>query len=58
VRVNSGEMILNKGQQANLFKIIQDGNGVGNNSKQNVEFRINGADLVGVLEQQNKIARL
>lgn len=58
VRVNSGEMILNKGQQANLFKIIQDGGSVGNNSKQNVEFRINGADLVGVLEQQNKIARL
>lgn len=58
VRVNSGEMILNKGQQANLFKIIQDGGSVGNNSKQNVEFRISGQDLVGVLEQQNKIARL
>ena len=58
VRVNSGEMILNKGQQANLFKIISDGGSVGNNSKQNVEFRISGQDLVGVLEQQNKIARL
>ena len=44
-RVNSGEMILNRSQQKNLFSLIN--NGVSGGSK--VEFKIQGKDLVGVL---------
>lgn len=52
VRVNSGEMILNKRQQGNLFKMINDGTGV-DSSNGNVHFRIEGKDLVGVLSNYN-----
>lgn len=49
-RVNSGEMILNKRQQANMFNLL---NGVvgapGSSSGGAVDFRIRGTDLVGVL---------
>lgn len=48
--VNSGEMILNKAQQARLFKLA-NGGAVGGNQ---VEFHISGTELVGVLNNQNR----
>lgn len=47
-RVNKGEMILNKGQQSNLFRMINNG-GVGNGE---VQFKIQGKDLIGVLRNE------
>ena len=47
-RVNSGEMILNKAQQRNLWEIA---NGKSGTSGQ-VNFKIRGADLVGVLNNE------
>jgi len=44
--VNSGEMVLNKGQQANLFKLANGNGGAGGGM---VEFEIKGDKLVGVL---------
>lgn len=49
-QVNSGEMILNKTQQANLFKMANTGVGGGGQ----VEFHISGTELVGVLNNQNR----
>lgn len=46
-RVNSGEMILNQKQQANLFHALN--NGVSNGGGQ-VEFKISGSTLKGVLK--------
>lgn len=48
--VNSGEMILNRTQQGNLWKQINSGT----MSAGQVEFRISGTDLVGVLGNNNK----
>lgn len=50
-RVNSGEMILNAGQQANLFRMLNSGTS-GNSG--NVQFRISGTDLVGTLNNYNR----
>lgn len=55
-RVNAGEMILNNSQQGRLFAAL---NGVGSFdnggvSAGNVQFRIQGNDLVGVLNNYNK----
>ena len=47
--VNSGEMILNKTQQARLFKIA-NGGAPGDNT---VTFHISGSDLVGVLNNNS-----
>ena len=47
-RVNRGEMIINKGQQANLFKMLNQGSTGGGE----VQFRIQGKDLVGVLRNE------
>ena len=48
-RVNSGEMILNNRQQRNLFNLL-DGNASKNPiSNGSVEFKIQGKELVGVL---------
>ena len=52
--VNSGEMILNKTQQANLFRMANGGVTGGNQ----VEFHISGTDLVGVLNNNNRKNRL
>lgn len=58
VRVNSGEMILNRSQQANLFKMINEGTTKGNDLG-NVQFRIQGKDLVGVFANyNNKMSKL
>lgn len=55
-RVNSGEMILNSGQQANLFSMLNS-NVKNNNSE--VKFTIEGKQLVGVLNNyNNKISKV
>lgn len=53
-RVSSGEMILNKSQQSNLFKLL-DGNATANatGGANEVEFVIHGNTLRGLLNQQN-----
>lgn len=51
VRANSGEMILTKGQQGTLYKALATGNLGGGN----VEFKIRGGDLVGALNNYNRI---
>ena len=53
--VNSGEMILNRSQQARLFQMANSG-GIGGQ----VEFHISGTELVGVLNnntRKNKLIR-
>lgn len=52
--VNSGEMILNKTQQARLFKLA-NGGAVGGSQ---VEFHISGTELVGILDNMNRKNRL
>lgn len=52
-RVNSGEMILNPTQQANLFSMLNTG-GMGGVE---VKFRIDGTTLVGVLNNYNSKSR-
>lgn len=57
-RLNGGEMILNKGQQYNLFKLL-DGGSIGNGTNGNVQFKISGKDLVGVLgNYNNKVSKV
>ncbi|MCD8193412.1 MAG: hypothetical protein LUD74_02470, partial [Tannerellaceae bacterium] len=55
-RINSGEMILNKAQQSNLFNMVNSG--VNNSGVQpylgNVEFKLRGKELVGVVGNYNK----
>lgn len=51
--VNSGEMILNRSQQARLFQMANSGGGGGQ-----VEFHISGTELVGVLNNQNRKSRV
>lgn len=54
-RVNSGEMILNGRQQAKLFRLINNNVTTTNtnNNSGNVQFKISGKDLVGILNTQN-----
>ena len=58
-RVNAGEMILNPTQQANLFRMLN--NGGTNERGGKVEFKISGSTLKGVLQnydnKMNKIRR-
>ena len=49
--VNAGEMILNTKQQSNLFKMLDGANG--NTSTNGVTFKIQGKELVGVLNNYN-----
>lgn len=49
VRANSGEMLLTKGQQGTLFSMLNGKGGVGGN----VQFKIRGTDLIGVLSNEN-----
>lgn len=51
--VNSGEMILNKGQQSNLFRML-NGGGSSSGNGGNVTFEISGNNLVGILNKNNK----
>lgn len=56
-RVNAGEMILNGSQQARLFNLL-DG-GTGSNMSGQVEFKISGSSLKGVLRNyDNKMSVL
>lgn len=50
-RLNSGEMVLNRKQQANLFRLLDSGSAVGTSG--NVEFKIRGQELVGVMKNFN-----
>ena len=49
-RLNSGEMVLNGRQQANLFNMINSGGLIGGGK---VTFKIQGRELVGVLNNYN-----
>ena len=51
-RVNAGEMILNNRQQRNLFNLL-NGNGNISSGGGQVEFKIRGKELVGVLNNYN-----
>ena len=52
--VNSGEMILNKRQQNTLFRAINSGSIVGSGINNEVQFKISGTDLVGVLNNNTR----
>lgn len=52
-RVNSGEMVLNKAQQGHLWNILNGKGGTGGN----VQFTIKGADLVGTLNNYNRLRK-
>ena len=54
IRANSGEMILTKGQQSTLFNAIKSGNLGGGG---NVQFKIKGTDLIGVINNTNSKMR-
>lgn len=59
VRVNSGEMILNGRQQKNLFNLLNGNGGVSNSGVGQVEFKIRGKELVGVLNNyNNKVSKV
>ena len=54
-RVNSGEMVLNKRQQTNLFNAIDSGR-IGNGGDiASVSFRLRGADIYGALKNYSAI---
>ena len=53
VRVNGGEMILNSGQQASLFNMLNGKGGIGG-AGGSVSFEIRGDKLQGVLNNYNK----
>lgn len=56
-RVNAGEMILNQKQQANLFRLLDNGGSVNGGGK--VEFKISGSTLKGVLRNyDNKMNKI
>lgn len=57
-RVNAGEMILNQGQQSNLFALLNGKGGINSTSSGiggTVEFKIDGKNLKGVLSNYEKI---
>lgn len=57
VGVNSGEMILNKRQQANLFNLLDAKYTPNTAANQNVKFTISGRDLVATLNNYNDKAK-
>ena len=57
VLANSGEMILNRSQQNNLFSMIQSGLGGRDGGRQVVEFEIKYDKLVGVLRNGERKGR-
>ncbi len=50
VRVNSGEMILNGSQQANLFRLLNAPDFKQPTSNNQVEFKLRGQELVGLMK--------
>lgn len=59
-RLNSGEMVLNKSQQGNLYGLVNSSNNnQQNNSTTQVQFKIAGKDLVGAISNYNtKISKV
>lgn len=56
VGINSGEMILNKGQQSRLFNLLDGKQSLNDGINGNVTFKIQGKELIGVLNNySNKI---
>ena len=53
-RVNSGEMVLNKRQQSNLFNAIDSGN-IGGGTVSTVSFKLRGADIYGSVKNYTAI---
>ena len=53
-RVNSGEMVLNKRQQTNLFNAINSGN-IGGGTVSTVSFKLRGADIYGSMKNYTAI---
>lgn len=53
-RVNSGEMVLNKRQQSNLFNAISSGN-IGGGTVSTLEFKLRGADIYGSMKNYTAI---
>lgn len=53
-RVNSGEMVLNKRQQTNLFNAINSGN-IGGGTVSTVQFKLRGADIYGSMKNYQAI---
>lgn len=51
-RVNAGEAILTKNQQSRLFRLL-NGGGSSTINNNNVEFKIKGSELIGVLKNYN-----
>lgn len=52
-RVNSGEMVLNKRQQSNLFRQLNNATNNNNVVGNNVVFTIHGEDLIGAIDNYN-----
>lgn len=52
-RVNSGEMVLNKRQQSNLFRQLNNATNNASVLGNNVTFTIHGSELVGVIDNYN-----
>jgi hypothetical protein len=57
IRVNEGEMILNHNQQARLFNVIAK-NENNNSSTGQVEFKLRGQELVGLINNYNNKYRV
>lgn len=58
-RVNAGEMILNKREQTRLWRVINGAEIQGSSATADVNFKIKGSDLVGVIDNYNsKIRRV
>ena len=59
IRANAGEMVLNKTQQGNLYNAIKSNNIGGGSLGGQVEFKIDGRQLKGVLSNtNNKISKM
>jgi hypothetical protein len=55
-RLNSGEMVLNKKQQTNLFNAIDNGMfGVGTTENATISFKLKGSDIYGSLKNFTNI---
>lgn len=52
-RVNSGEMVLNKRQQSNLFRQLNNATNNASAFGGNVTFTIHGSELIGVIDNYN-----
>lgn len=53
IRVNSGEMVLNKRQQSNLFNVLDGHGAVRGNTSSEITWRLRGADIYGSLKNYN-----